>query len=53
MIFNMTSIKFCPKCKNTEIIMIAGGISGIFECKKCKFRGSIFPEREKLMDVEK
>ena len=39
-------IKFCPKCKNTDLIMIAGGNVGLFECKKCRFRGSIFPEKE-------
>lgn len=39
-------IKFCPKCKNTDLIMVAGGNIGILECKKCRFRGSIFPERE-------
>jgi len=39
-------IKFCPKCKNTDLIMVAGGNIGLFECKKCRFRSSIFPERE-------
>ena len=38
-------IKFCPKCRNTDLIMVAGGNIGLFECKKCRFRSSIFPER--------
>ena len=39
-------IKICPKCKSTDLIMVAGGSIGMWECKKCRFRGSIFPERE-------
>jgi predicted nucleic-acid-binding Zn-ribbon protein len=38
--------KFCPKCKNTDIVLVAGGIAGMYECKKCGFRGAIFPEKE-------
>ncbi len=26
--------------------MVAGGGIGLYECKKCKFRGSMFPEKE-------
>ena len=39
-------IKFCPKCKGTDIIAVAGGKIGLFECVKCKFRSVIFPEIE-------
>jgi len=39
-------IKFCPKCGNEDIVLVAGGNLGQYECKKCKFRGSIFPEKE-------
>lgn len=39
-------IKFCPNCGSTEISLVAGGHFGLYECKKCKFRGTIFPEKE-------
>lgn len=39
--------KFCPKCKGTKIIDVAGGKIGLSECVKCKFRSAIFPEIEK------
>jgi len=39
-------IKFCPKCRGEEIGMIAGGLIGLWECKKCGFSGTIFPEKE-------
>ena len=39
-------VKFCPKCKNTDLVMVAGGNIGMWKCKKCGFRGSIFPELE-------
>ena len=38
-------IKFCPKCKSLQIMPVAGGQIGIFECVNCKFRGTIFPEK--------
>lgn len=39
-------IKFCPKCKERDLKMIAGGSVGLWQCKKCGFRSAIFPERE-------
>jgi Zn ribbon nucleic-acid-binding protein len=39
-------VKFCPKCHNTDIVLVAGGTVGMYECKKCGFTGAIFPERE-------
>ena len=39
-------VKFCPKCKNTDLAMVAGGEIGMWECKNCGFRGAIFPEKE-------
>lgn len=39
-------VKFCPKCGNTDLAMVAGGNIGIWKCKKCKFQGSVFPEKE-------
>jgi len=45
------TVKFCPKCQNTDLIMVAGGEIGMWECKECGFRGTIFPEKE--FDAEK
>ena len=39
-------VKFCPKCKNIDLILEAGGITGIMRCKKCGYYGAIFPEKE-------
>ena len=39
-------IKFCPRCNSTDLVMIAGGSLGLWKCKKCRFQGSIFPEKE-------
>ncbi len=39
-------IKFCPKCGYSEIILFIGGKFGtIYKCKKCGYRGVLFPER--------
>ncbi len=39
-------VKFCPKCKSEVVEMVIGGKIGLWECKKCGYRGSIFPEKE-------
>jgi len=39
-------IRFCPKCKNTDIMLEAGGITGTMRCKECGYRGVLFPEKE-------
>jgi Zn ribbon nucleic-acid-binding protein len=44
----LTGQKFCPKCKNEDLAMVAGGYIGMMECKICGFKSSIFPEKEKL-----
>ena len=36
--------RFCPMCGSEDVRMEAGGVSGIYICNKCKFRGAIFPE---------
>ena len=38
-------VKFCPKCGSEEINMVSGWF-GMWECRKCKFRGAVFPEKE-------
>ena len=45
------TVKFCPKCQSTQLIPLAGGQIGIFQCQNCKFSGSIFPEKQ--IDVDK
>ncbi len=40
-------IRFCPKCRGTNIISVAGGKIGLYECVDCKFRSVVFPEIEK------
>jgi ribosomal protein L37AE/L43A len=47
-------VKFCPKCKSTDLVMMAGGNIGIWKCKKCSYQGSVFPEKEiKLKENKK
>lgn len=38
--------KFCPKCKEDKVVMVAGGKIGMWECVKCGWRSAIFPEKE-------
>jgi len=45
-------MRFCPNCGNDEIILVAGGNLGMYECKNCGFRGAIFPEATKK-EIEK
>jgi len=39
-------IRFCPKCKSKDIKLFAGGHVGMYECKKCGFRGPSFLEKD-------
>ena len=39
-------MKFCPRCENTDLIMIAGAEIGVWRCKVCDFESPIFPEKE-------
>jgi len=39
-------IKFCPKCRETQIVAVAGSQIGLWECVSCGFRSPIFPEKE-------
>tara|TARA_Y100000034_G_scaffold46620_1_gene57315 strand:+ start:293 stop:454 length:162 start_codon:yes stop_codon:yes gene_type:complete len=45
-------VKFCPKCKDNDLIMVAGGQMGMWECKKCGYRSSIFPEKEVKQNIK-
>jgi ribosomal protein L37AE/L43A len=42
----MLSKKFCPKCGSEDVHLVAGGMTGTWVCKKCKYTGTLFPERE-------
>jgi transposase-like protein len=39
-------VRICPRCEDSEVFLVIGGEIGMFECKDCGFRSSIFPERE-------
>jgi len=39
-------IRFCPKCKGTNIVAVAGMQVGMWKCVDCGFRSPIFPEKE-------
>jgi uncharacterized metal-binding protein (TIGR02443 family) len=39
-------IRICPQCQQDEVMLVAGGSVGMYECKECGFRSSIFPEME-------
>tara|TARA_Y100000310_G_scaffold207483_1_gene208027 strand:+ start:5163 stop:5339 length:177 start_codon:yes stop_codon:yes gene_type:complete len=53
LIFKM-KVKFCPKCEeDIDIVMVAGGNIGMWECKKCNYRSSIFPEKEIKLKTDK
>jgi len=45
--------KFCPKCRSTDLAMVAGATVGMWECKKCSYRSSIFPEKELKQKINK
>ena len=38
-------IRFCPKCGNTKIVFVAGGMTGMNECANCGYRSVAFPEK--------
>ncbi len=46
---NKMGVKVCPKCKSEKITMITGGLTGMWECKSCKYQNDIFPERDEVM----
>ncbi len=39
-------VRICPNCGSEEVMMVAGGITGSWMCKKCGYSGSVFPEKE-------
>lgn len=39
-------MKFCPNCGSKDIRLVAGGHFGLYQCKKCGYKGSVFPEKD-------
>ncbi|MBI2630120.1 hypothetical protein HYW76_03385 [Candidatus Pacearchaeota archaeon] len=39
-------MKICPVCKSEKISMLAGGITGMYECMNCGYRGSLIIEEQ-------
>jgi len=37
----------CPRCKSENIIFSAGGMTGAYECRDCRYVGPIVLEVEK------
>ncbi|RMD66254.1 hypothetical protein D6817_04470 [Candidatus Pacearchaeota archaeon] len=42
----MIEKRICPNCGSDDLVMAAGGVMGIFVCKRCGYRGSVFPVRQ-------
>ena len=42
----MVSKKNCPKCGSESIDFYAGGLTGIYHCKKCGYSGAIIVEED-------
>jgi len=43
-------VRLCPSCNSDDVGVVIGGQIGMWECHKCKHRGSIFPETEMTED---
>jgi len=43
-------VRFCPKCKGTEIGLLIGGITGQYQCQKCGLVLPAFPEKD-IQDI--
>jgi predicted RNA-binding Zn-ribbon protein involved in translation (DUF1610 family) len=40
-------VRFCPRCGSNDIMAVLGfKLGSIYECKKCGFRGALFPEQD-------
>ena len=48
--------KFCPKCKSENVVVDGSSIEfsgGAMMCNNCGFRDTNFPEREKIVKLNK
>jgi ribosomal protein L37AE/L43A len=45
--------RVCPRCGSEDLMMVTGGITGMWECKKCGYANDTFPEREEMGKEEK
>ena len=39
-------LKLCPKCNSDDVGVVIGGQMGMWECRKCGFRGPSLLEKE-------
>jgi len=39
-------MKYCPKCKSSEIHPILAGFTEIYECRKCGYNGALVIEKD-------
>ena len=39
-------VKLCPNCNSDNVGVAVGGKIGMWECHKCGYHGSVFPEVE-------
>jgi len=39
-------VKLCPKCNSDDVSIAVGGKIGMWECRKCGYRGAGFIEKE-------
>jgi len=39
-------IKYCPKCKSSNVTLDAGFITAIYVCKDCGYKGKLVIEKE-------
>ncbi len=40
--------KTCPRCGGEDVMMVTGGLTGMWSCKDCGYENSIFPEKEDI-----
>ena len=38
-------IKYCPRCKTTNLDLYAGSLTGVYYCKKCGYFGTLVIEK--------
>ncbi|MFA6022731.1 MAG: hypothetical protein WC781_01445 [Candidatus Pacearchaeota archaeon] len=39
-------IKYCPRCKSEDVAIAIGERVGVWQCRKCKYKGIDFTEKE-------
>ena len=44
----MKTTRLCPQCGSRDVQLYMGGITGMYECKACGYRGPIVIERDEF-----